>query len=78
MQQAVEQSEGTEEEPAPTATEPVEEEQPSPEDRDRIEQLFEHARRDRSGAYELKRELDRLDVYREYEDRFLDLFKKRG
>jgi hypothetical protein len=25
---------------------------------------------------ELKRELDRLGVYQEYEDRFLDLFKK--
>jgi hypothetical protein len=31
---------------------------------------------DRSKAYELKNELDRLDVFRDYEDRFLDLFKK--
>lgn len=45
-------------------------------DRRRIEQLFGQARQDRSGAYELKRELDRLGVYAEYEDRFLDLFKK--
>ena len=49
-----------------------------PEDRKHIEQLFEQAERDRSNAYELKRELDRLGVYREYEDRFLDLFKKPG
>jgi proteasome assembly chaperone (PAC2) family protein len=47
-----------------------------PEDEERIEQLFGQARKDRSKAYELKHELDRLDVYREYEDRFLDLFKK--
>lgn len=41
-----------------------------------IEELFERARQDRSVAYELKRELDRLGVYHEYENRFLDLFKK--
>ena len=41
-----------------------------------IEQLFEQALQDRSKAYELKRELDRLEVFGEYEDRFLDLFKK--
>jgi proteasome assembly chaperone (PAC2) family protein len=51
---------------------------PSPEDRDLIERLFRQARKDRSKAYELKRELDRLQLYREYEDRFLDLFKKPG
>ena len=33
---------------------------------------------DRSKAYELKRELDRLELYKDYEDRFLDLFKKPG
>jgi uncharacterized protein len=48
------------------------------EDRDYIERLFDQAGRDRSNAYELKRELDRLAVYKEYEDRFLDLFKKPG
>ena len=31
---------------------------------------------DRSKAYELKRELDRLEVFADYEDRFLDLFSK--
>jgi proteasome assembly chaperone (PAC2) family protein len=40
-----------------------------------IEQLFRKARQDRSQAYELKHELDRLGLYPEYEDRFLDLFK---
>jgi proteasome assembly chaperone (PAC2) family protein len=42
----------------------------------RIESLFEAAQKDRSRAYELKRELDRLGVFGEYEDRFLDLFRK--
>jgi proteasome assembly chaperone (PAC2) family protein len=47
-------------------------------DRDRLEELFEIARNDRSRAYELKQELDRLKVFHEYEDRFLDLFKEPG
>ena len=42
----------------------------------RIEQLFLKAKEDRSKAYELKGELDRLKVFDLYEDRFLDLFKK--
>lgn len=53
-----------------------EEERLAAEDERRIERLFDEAGRDRSKAYELKRELDRLDVFRDYEDRFLDLFKK--
>ena len=58
-------------------SEPVEEEpRLRPDDEQRIEELFERAATDRSAAYELKRELDRLDLYRDYEDRFLDLFKK--
>jgi proteasome assembly chaperone (PAC2) family protein len=44
--------------------------------RGRIEELFEAAARDRSKAFELKQELDRLGLFKEYEDRFLDLFKK--
>ena len=44
----------------------------------RIEELFDVAKRDRSKAFELKRELDRLELFKEYEDRFLDLFKKAG
>lgn len=47
----------------------------SDENRARIEELFEQARQDRSRAYELKAELDRLGVFEQYEDRFLDLFK---
>ncbi len=46
------------------------------EDQTRIEQLFDQASSDRSKAFELKRELDRLGVFKNYEDRFLDLFKK--
>jgi proteasome assembly chaperone (PAC2) family protein len=45
-------------------------------DRDRIEELFEAAGKDRTKAFELKRELDRLRLFKEYEDRFLDLFLK--
>jgi hypothetical protein len=52
------------------------EEEIEPEDERRIEQLFRQAQKDRAKAYELKHELDRLGVYRDYEDRFLDLFKK--
>lgn len=64
-----EREESFEVEPAPEETLPVQ-------DRRRIETLFEQAREDRSKAYELKRELDRLNVFQEYEDRFLDLFKR--
>jgi len=42
----------------------------------RVEALFSQARQDRSKAFELKRELDRLGVFKQYEDRFLDLFRK--
>jgi proteasome assembly chaperone (PAC2) family protein len=52
------------------------EEMLDPADEQRIEQLFEQARSNRSKAYELKSELDRLEVFDQYEDRFLDLFKK--
>ncbi len=45
---------------------------------DRIEVLFEAARTDRAKALELKAELDRHDLFRTYEDRFLDLFKQAG
>jgi uncharacterized protein len=55
--------------------EPVEEEQLRESDRQRIERLFDRAGQDRSKAFELKQELDRLDVFKDYEDRFLDLFK---
>lgn len=45
-------------------------------ERKHIEDLFLQAGQDRSKAFELKRELDRLGLFREYENRFLDLFKK--
>jgi proteasome assembly chaperone (PAC2) family protein len=58
--------------------EAVEEERIGPADRQRIETLFVQAAKDRSKAFELKQELDRLGVFKDYEDRFLDLFKKAG
>ena len=56
--------------------EPVEEGRLGSADQERIERLFEQAASDRSKAFELKQELDRLGVFKEYEDRFLDLFRK--
>jgi len=56
--------------------EPAEEERLSPAITQRIDGLFEQAKSDRSKAFELKQELDRLGVFKDYEDRFLDLFKK--
>jgi proteasome assembly chaperone (PAC2) family protein len=44
--------------------------------RQRIESLFKSAKKDLSYALELKKELDKWNVYEEYEDSFLDLFKK--
>lgn len=44
--------------------------------RKRIEELFKAAEEDRSRVADLKQELDRLHAFREYEDRFLDLFKR--
>lgn len=44
----------------------------------RIEELFARAAGDRSKAFELKRELDRLGLFKQYEDRFLDLFTHGG
>lgn len=54
---------------------PTDNEKLTAEEKSNLEQLFEAAQQNRGRAYELKRELDRLDVFREYEDRFLDLFK---
>ena len=44
--------------------------------REKIEKLFPEVKSNISKAAELKRELDHWNVYKEYEDRFLDLFKK--
>ncbi len=43
--------------------------------RQKIEKLFREAKSDISKSSYIKAELDRWNVYREYEDRFLDLFK---
>ena len=56
--------------------ETAEEGQLTIEEKQRVEELFTRAEQDRSQAYELKRELDRLNVFKDYEDRFLDLFKE--
>jgi proteasome assembly chaperone (PAC2) family protein len=66
---------GTEEEEG-YRSESAEEQEAKPVDQKRIEELFERAVKDRSKAFELKQELDRLGVFKDYEDRFLDLFKK--
>ena len=42
---------------------------------DKIEKLFLEAKQDKKKASVLKKELDRWDLYKLYEDRFLDLFK---
>lgn len=44
--------------------------------KEKIEKLFSQARDNISKANELKAELDKWNAYKEYEDRFLDLFKK--
>lgn len=44
--------------------------------RKKITQLFSDAHKDIAKANELKKELDHWGIYKEYEDRFLDLFKK--
>jgi proteasome assembly chaperone (PAC2) family protein len=77
VEQAIQQQragappEEAEEEPFP-APEP----RLSPQEQQQIESLFAQAEQDRSKAYELKALLDRLDAFSDYEDRFLDLFKK--
>lgn len=48
----------------------------STQEKERIESLFTEAALDRSRTMALKIELDRLGVFGEYEDRFLDLFKE--
>jgi hypothetical protein len=43
--------------------------------KERIEKLFAEATSDLKKAHELKAELDKWNVYKDYEDRFLDLFR---
>ena len=45
--------------------------------RARIEELFSGVARGRANPNELKAELDRWGLFKEYEDRFLDLFRRR-
>ncbi len=44
--------------------------------KEKIEKLFEQAKTDILKASELKLELDKWSVYKDYEDKFLDLFRK--
>jgi len=74
VEQAYGQRQAAEEEEFQAEAPP--EDQLDPADRRKIEQLFGQAAKDRSKAFELKQELDRLGVFKEYEDRFLDLFKR--
>jgi proteasome assembly chaperone (PAC2) family protein len=77
LEQAIQQTLSGEAE-EPLIPEPPDETTISAEDQQRIDGLFEQARQNRSMAYALKQELDRLEVFSDYEDRFLDLFKKPG
>lgn len=45
--------------------------------RKKIDELFKESQKDITKASKLKEELDHWNVYGEYEDRFLDLFKKK-
>ncbi len=76
VERAIEEQTSTPEEAF--SSEATDEDRLSNQDKRRIEDLFALAQQDRSKAFELKNELDRLAVFREYEDRFLDLFKKPG
>ncbi len=85
MQQVMQQQEsdvteqtidlGDMDEPEPEPEEKSDEPSLTEDQLEDIETLFARAKADRSRAYELKQELDRLGVFRRYEDRFLDLFK---
>lgn len=77
MRQSHEESYGDGEEEF-QAEQPADQPQPSlsPDQREKIESLFTQAKGDRSKAFELKQVLDQLGVFKKYEDRFLDLFKK--
>lgn len=73
-QRAAESDEEEEEEIA--GPEPIPEKKLSDEDEHHLEALFAQAREDRSKAFELKQELDRLGVFHDYEDEFLNLFQR--
>jgi predicted ATP-grasp superfamily ATP-dependent carboligase len=82
-----EEGESSADEPESPTPQPPSEEGPGeatrepqldPSARARIERLFADASRDASKAMTLKQELDRLGVFKRYEDRFLDLFRRGG
>jgi hypothetical protein len=73
----VDEEEPVEEIPAEDEPADPEERPLGAEERMRIEVLFRQAAVDPAKAFELKRELDRLSAFKEYEDRFLDLFRSR-
>jgi proteasome assembly chaperone (PAC2) family protein len=78
METEIEESRSGSEENEDVPPEPVAEEEKglAAKDKQHLEELFEQAIADRSKAYLLKNELDRLNVFKEYEDRFLNLFRK--
>jgi len=59
----------------PATAEAPEEPALQPADHARIESLFQESAKNRAKAFELKQVLDRLGVFKLFEDRFLDLFK---
>lgn len=72
-------AEEAEEANPPTPPEPSPDLPPRPSSTRRaIEDLFDAASTDRAKAFELKGELDRFGLFKEYEDRFLDLFRTAG
>lgn len=78
MEQMGEEGGGGAQEVETLQEEPAAPPEPPPLDaraRRRIESLFDRVKRDRSKAMDLKQELDRLGVFKQYEDRFLDLFR---
>ena len=75
-QSSAEQDDDDEEEGEGYLTEAEPEEEAVVIDRSRIEELFTQTAKDRSKAFESSSELDRLGLFKEYEDRFLDLFQK--
>ncbi|MBX3390846.1 MAG: PAC2 family protein [Phycisphaeraceae bacterium] len=64
------------EEEKPEVSPPEDEKALSEPDRARIERLFDAAKKNQGKAVALKKELDRLGVFPEYEGRFLDLFRR--
>lgn len=75
IQSQMRSSSGDEDDEDEPEEEPEEEKGPTAEEKARIESLFAQAASDRSKAFELKKELDRLKLFKEYENRFLDLFR---